>query len=237
MTTSPRQPAGTSEGGRFATDHRDRPAVRLDEGADGGIVVDMGTAIDDEAYNATGTYAHPPIPRNAQQVIKFWITTTIPDRVLERVAEAYVLRNLARRASADQASRGLGNLLKRNRDQATLSQQLAERQPEDAIPDHLLTDIVRLGLMFRQANALPEDECQRLSNAQFTLNAGDVHTTPYEVWVKYELEEIEGAFEDDTERQRELREWNIHADLTTIANTLDGKARPPEWRPLGGMVE
>jgi hypothetical protein len=51
--------------------------------------------LDDDAYNADGTFAYPPYPRSAEQVIAFWDRVPVPDQALARVQDAYAVAQRA----------------------------------------------------------------------------------------------------------------------------------------------
>lgn len=233
----PRHPAGVPAGGQFAPGSQERSSIVLiDEADDGALHIDMSSATSDEDYNRTGTYAHPPIPRNAKQVIKFWLTAQIPDRVLDQVSAAYDARTAQLRAPAERT----GLLRKAAPNPAD---GVNPQRPEQLAP-YYLADVVRLGCMYRQAAALESDEATRLAGADFTLNNGAIAMSPRDAWYFYDLASIEGAFDDthdrDVEARRDLQAYNLHADLISIGNRLaepGAERTDTSWVPYGGVVQ
>ena len=88
-TEQPRQPGGTPSGGRFAQMTRREPDVTL-------------AHLSDEDYNADGTFEYPPIPRSVEQHVAFWSRVKVPDPIIARVRNEYVVQvNAYRDAQMD----------------------------------------------------------------------------------------------------------------------------------------
>lgn len=240
--SQPRQPPGVPVGGQFASGSRDRARVALGSDPDGAIHVDLATATSDEDYNATGSYSHPPIARSPEQVIKFWLTTKIPDHVLDQVADAYASRNERRRAVAE-ANPAHKGIRRSTREAHAALEQVADRQGYGQLPDWLLADVVRLGCLYRQSWQLTEGNDRRLREARFRLTAEGDEVTPAQVWKQYELAEIEGAFVDDRERKLEEKHdwhiWNLYQGINRVGNLVgpEGFERPPDYISYGGYTE
>jgi len=176
-----RRPAGTPTGGQFAGNTSLEPA---------GIVLEDE---DDETYNSRGTYAFPPPPRSARQLILFWRNVEIPDHVLTKVWEAdhyrdYELKvaekNLnprewpiewgrpspkkhhLRSYERDFARRGNRNLILVQQEHARLESQM----PQSHIPHEYLRNVVIVARTFWQAQLLPESEREIVFRTEFPLS-------------------------------------------------------------------
>lgn len=71
----PRTPPGVSTGGQYAATPREESPVSLQLPA--------------REYNADGTFEFPPIARDAEQLVDFWLRVPVPDQVLHQLRAEY----------------------------------------------------------------------------------------------------------------------------------------------------
>ncbi len=183
-----RQPSGVPAGGQFAPD--ERPEVEH---------IDLSGISDDE-YNDRATFAFPPVPRNADQVIDFWLNVDIPDDALQRVVRDRQRVIDERRFcvapwawSVDPTKRPpmlMGpRARKRRRNELAWRRWAEETKP---YPPQELRHLCRMAGMYWDAERLDPDGCQRVRSCVFTSEGG-LTGTPEQVVAWYELESVRQA--------------------------------------------
>ena len=199
MNDVPRQPQGTPVGGQFAPD-------RKPEGGD----IEVKFA-DNKSYNAQGTALHPPLPRDARQVVDFWATVEMPDHLLGNIATADLsipyggarmyykdalkahkelvkdVHRPAWRRKGDYREDSIPYL----KDLYSMRLHHLQKSPRHIPPDEL-QQVARMGHASIQGRTLEFSEAQRVFDALFPY--GNETKTPREIWNKYALWEIENAF-------------------------------------------
>lgn len=197
----PRAPKGTPRGGEFAE--------RLLPPSDTILA-------DDSSYNAQGSAIHPPIPRDARQVVNFWTTVEMPDHLINNVIIADmpngfggarigdykkslkwhqdIVKDLHRpawrRKNFVEESRVPD--LKRMWGQRLEALQKGKRK----IPREEVQQVTRMAQAYLQSWRLPNEEGKRVRDAKFSY--GTTTKTPREIWDYYCLWEIEPAFFEAT---------------------------------------
>lgn len=181
MTTvdPPRHPAGSpaSEGGQFAPQQR-QPAD-LSE-----LSLDLSTdALSDEDYNRHGTFAFPPHPRSAQQMLAFWRDVDVPDYVLREVQDSYLaLQAQDARHFNDEYAATVPADSRANYDKARAEYE--SRSWPSRIANLDARSIVKGASIHRNAHRLPDAERAAVDNMEFVMEDG-THTTPRQIWEDY----------------------------------------------------
>ena len=201
----PRHSRGTPVGGRFSE--------RLLPEGDSDLI-EVGLT-DNKSYNAQGSAMHPPIPRDARQVVDFWSSVEMPDHLLNNIAIADVAidwggarpyykdaikqhkelvkdahRPAWRRKKHYDESKivGIQNLYSERLHALLMSPR--------SIPSEELMQVARMGHAFIQARSLSQTEGDKVRDAVFPF--GNQTTTPRKIWLHYTLWEVEPAFFERT---------------------------------------
>ena len=204
MSDLPRRHRGTPIGGQFAEDRKpsdvDLIEVKL---------------TDNKSYNSQGSAIHPPLPRDARQVLEFWTNVDMPDHLLNNIAVADLAVGVggARLYYKDAVKEHKERLKDIHRPawrrknhyneadvpglQNLLSQQFqAIQEGPRAIPPEELQQVSRMAHVFVQARSLPKEEGDKCRDAVFSF--GTETKTPRQVWNQYTLWEIEPALFERT---------------------------------------
>lgn len=202
---TPRHSRGTPIGGQFSERILPEGDVNL-------IAVDLS---DNKSYNSQGSAIHPPIPRDARQVVDFWSSVEMPDHLLNNIAIADLAIDWggARPYYKDALKQHKERLKDSHRPawrrkthyneneivgyQNLYSAQLhALMESPRSIPAEELMQVARMGHAFIQARNLPQAEGDKVRSAVFPF--GSQTTTPKDIWFHYALWEVEPAFFERT---------------------------------------
>lgn len=183
MSTQPRMPAGTADGGRFAS------TGRSEVGADA-TLVPMSTD------GADGSIYYPARLHSAEEHLSWWSSVPVPDEVLQAVMDDY--RNS--RAVTLNSIVGKWQAPERSSEWSVAEHEArvresAQRHNEAAaawkahIPEELdrfaVRDAVRTHLAWTYRYTLPDEEQRQVEATQITV--GDFTGTPVEVSTRYAL--------------------------------------------------
>lgn len=183
MTTQPRTPSGSPEGGQFGRTPRPEALV-------GATLVPM-------SENGTdGSIYFPERLHSADEHLAWWSTVPVPDEVLQSVMDDYSnsrvvtvnsivgkyqrMQKQPEWSDAEYAARVKDDSLDFDR----RVQQLKERIPEK-LDRFAVRDAVRTHLAWSYRYTLPADEQAKVEQAQVTV--GDFRGTPAEVSTHYAM--------------------------------------------------
>lgn len=183
MTTQPRTPSGSPEGGRFGTIAR--PEALMD-----------ATLVPMSENGTDGSIYFPERLHSADEHLSWWSTVPVPDEVLQAVMDDYSnsrvvtvnsivgkyqrMQKQPEWSDAEYAARVKDDSLDFDR----RVQQLKERIPEK-LDRFAVRDAVRTHLAWTYRYTLPADEQTKVEQAQVTV--GDFRGTPAEVSTHYAM--------------------------------------------------
>ena len=183
MSTQPRTPAGTPDGGRFEA------TSRPDAGMDATLVA-MNTDGSD------GSIYFPQRLHSADEHLSWWSTVPVPDEVLQTAMDDYpncrtvTINSIMGKWEAPPKQPEWSNAEYEARAKES-AQQHNERyaQWEQRVPEKLdrfaVRDAVRMHLAWTYRYTLPTEEQAKLESTQITV--GDITGTPAEVSTRYAM--------------------------------------------------
>lgn len=183
MSTQPRSPAGTPDGGRFAA------ISRPDAGMDATLVAMNTDGSDGSIYFPQRLYS-------ADEHLSWWSTVPVPDEVLQTAMDDYP------NCRAVTINSIMGKYERMPRQPGWSDAEYAARVQEDSrafdarveqwkqkVPEELdrfaIRDAVRMHLAWTYRYTLPTEEQSKLENTQITVGA--ITGTPAEVSTRYAM--------------------------------------------------
>ncbi len=213
-----RVPPGTSDGGRFTHSSHPESDVMLSE---------VGyLELSDDEYNADGTYSFPPMPRSAEQHLRFWMRVPVPDSVLQQVADVYSLKRaqrynsirhtlgpawwakMSRQEKKEYAKQGITTL-----EQFIEQQQGLERQKHPmAIAPQEARAIVRGYSILKYGGRLPKSEQRKILPFKISVIGGELPLSEFDRRYPFDEMGMRESFNDPNNDVREAIE-RLHASI------------------------
>src|SRR5699024_6672796 len=221
MSTQPRTPAGTPDGGRFEA------TSRPDAGMDATLVA-MNTDGSD------GSIYFPQRLHSADEHLSWWSTVPVPDEVLQTARADYSncravtinsivgkFKPLAKQPGWSDEEHRVRAKEKGDEHNANL-RRWKERVPEK-LDRFAIRDAVRMHLAWTYRYTLPTEEQAKLENTQITV--GDITGTPAEVSARYAMpgfaarhpEALTRLPDDSAEVRKQLAQ--LRSELDSVAMT------------------
>lgn len=183
MSTQPRTPAGSPDGGRFA------PTSRSDVAADVTLV----------AMNSDGSHGSIFFPErlhSADEHLQWWSTVPVPDEVLQAVMDDYsncrvvTVNSIVGKFEPPAKQSGWSDAEHEARAKEKADEYNANlRRWKERVPEKLdrfaVRDAVRMHLAWTYRYTLPTEEETRLEQTQITV--GEITGTPAEVSTHYAM--------------------------------------------------
>src|SRR5699024_4788410 len=232
MSTQPRTPAGTPDGGRFEA------TSRSDAAADATLV-----AMNNDGSN--GSIFFPERLHSADEHLQWWSTVPVPDEVLQTAMDDYPNSRMAMLNSivgkwdappkrpewskAEYEARAKESAQKHNE----LADQWRQRVPEK-LDRFAVRDAVRMHLAWTYRYTLPTEEQTRLEQTQITV--GDFTGTPAEVSTHFAMPGFAARHPNALTR---LPDDNaeIRKQLSQLRSEVDAVGLTAKKIYVGDMVE
>lgn len=232
MSTQPRTPAGTPDGGRFAA------TSRPDAGMDA-TLVSMNTDGSD------GSIYFPQRLHSADEHLSWWSTVPVPDEVLQTAMDDYPNSRVVTVNSI------VGKYERMPRQPGWSDAEYAARVREDSrafdarveewkqrVPEKLdrfaIRDAVRMHLAWTYRYTLPTEEQTKLENTQITV--GDITGTPAEISTRYAMPGFAVRHPEALTRLPD-QSAEVRKQLAQLRSELDSVATTTKKMYVGDMVD
>ena len=233
MSTQPRTPAGTPDGGRFEA------TSRPDAGMDATLVA-MNTDGSD------GSIYFPQRLHSADEHLSWWSTVPVPDEVLQTAMDDY---SNCRTATIGSLVGGKWTAPQRKPEWSKAEHEARARESADQhnesvrrwqrlIPEKLdrfaIRDAVRMHLAWTYRYTLPTEEQTKLENTQIAV--GDITGTPAEVSTRYAMPGFAARHPEALTRLPD-DSAEVRKQLAQLRSELDSVAMTTKKIYVGDMVE
>src|SRR5690625_3491693 len=232
MSTQPRTPAGTPDGGRFEA------TSRPDAGMDATLVA-MNTDGSD------GSIYFPQRLHSADEHLSWWSTVPVPDEVLQTAMDDYpnsrvmTINSIMGKweAPPKQPEWSKAEYEARVREHGNKHNEALARWKE-RVPEKLdrfaIRDAVRMHLAWTYRYTLPTEEQAKLENTQITV--GDITGTPAEVSTRYAMPGFAARHPEALTRLPD-DSAEVRKQLAQLRSELDSVAMTTKKIYVGDMVE
>lgn len=232
MSTQPRTPAGTPDGGRFEA------TSRPDAGMDATLVA-MNTDGSD------GSIYFPQRLHSADEHLSWWSTVPVPDEVLQAAMDDYpnsrvvTVNSIVGKFKPLEKQPGWSDAEHRARAKEKGDEYNANlRRWKERVPEKLdrfaIRDAVRMHLAWTYRYTLPTEEQAKLENTQITV--GDITGTPAEVSARYAMPGFAARHPEALTRLPD-DSAEVRKQLAQLRSELDSVAMTTKKIYVGDMVE